>query len=300
MTQTDLNKTATERPDWLSNEVWPFQIRTAQIEGTTVAYTDEGRGPTLLLVHDGMWSFIWGQLIELLRDRFRVVTLDFPGSGLSPASASPVTLEGDSRLLESFCDHLSLGELTLIAHDLGGGVGLGFAARRPELVSGMVMSNSFGWPPHVGALRVMLKTMGSRPLTGFDVATNLIPKMSSGGFGVGRHLDKAGRAAFLGPFRNRGPRRRFHDLMGSVMAEIDYLAGVEKALTTTLSGKPLLTIYGERNDPFGFQAKFREYFPDAEEMVIPKGNHFPMCDDPDGFARAVAEWHMRIVTSPRR
>ena len=96
------------------------------------------------------------------------------------------------------------------------------------------MSNSFGWPPHVGALRLMLKTTGSRPLTGFDVATNLILKMSSGGFGVGRHLDGAERAAFLGPFRNPGPRRRFHDLMGSVMAETDYLAGVEKALTTTL------------------------------------------------------------------
>src|SRR5436309_2163719 len=44
---------------------------------------------------------------------------------------------------------------------------------------------------------------------------------------------------------------------------------------------PLLTIFAERNDPLGFQSRWKSLFPSVRQMVIPKGNHFPMCDDPD-------------------
>ena len=295
MTTTETTRTIS-RPDWLSEEVWPFQVRTIDLDGIPIAYTDEGDGPTLLLVHDGMWSYMWGQVIERLSGSFRVVTLDFPGSGLSPDSDRPVTLESDSELLESFVDKLGLTRFTLVAHDLGGGVGIGLAARRPNLVEGMVLTNTFAWPPHVRSLRVMLKTMGSSFMTGLDATTNLIPRLSAGSFGVGRHLDRAGRTAFVGPFQEKGPRRRFHQLMASVMEESDYLMGLERALSTTLAGKPVLTIYGERNDPFGFQARFKEHFPDGEEMIVPKGLHFPMCDDPEAFAERVSRWHTASLT----
>ena len=295
MTTTETTRTIS-RPDWLSEEVWPFQVRTIDLDGIPIAYTDEGDGPTLLLVHDGMWSYMWGQVIERLSGSFRVVTLDFPGSGLSPDSDRPVTLESDSELLESFVDKLGLKRFTLVAHDLGGGVGIGLAARRPNLVEGMVLTNTFAWPPHVRSLRVMLKTMGSSFMTGLDATTNLIPRLSAGSFGVGRHLDRAGRTAFVGPFQEKGPRRRFHQLMASVMEESDYLMGLERALSTTLAGKPVLTIYGERNDPFGFQARFKEHFPDGEEMIVPKGLHFPMCDEPQGFAERVSRWHTASLT----
>jgi haloalkane dehalogenase len=284
----------TDRPQWLSDEVWPFSIRTAVVDGTPISYTDEGTGPTLVLVHDGMWSFLWGQAIERLRDRFRVITLDFPGSGLSPAADRPVGLESDSALLERLVDRLELSELTLVAHDLGGPVGLGLAARRPELVTGLVLVNSFAWPPHVRSLRVMLGLMGSAPLRGLNVGTNLIARATSGRFGVGRHLSQDARKAFIGPFlESKVPRRRFHLLMGSVQGESEYLSQIELALRTTLKDRPVLTVFGERNDPFHFQARFKEIFPDVTEIVIPKGNHFPMCDDPSGFAEQVADWLTR-------
>lgn len=296
MTTTETPRSTIARPDWLPEEAWRFEIRTADVAGVPIAYTDEGEGRTLLLVHDGMWSYMWGQVIERLSGSFRVVTLDFPGSGLSPNSDRPVTLESDSELLESFVDKLGLKRFTLVAHDLGGGVGIGLAARRPNLVEGMVLTNTFAWPPHVRSLRVMLKTMGSSFMSGLDATTNLIPRLSSGRFGVGRHLNEAERAAFVGPFREKGPRRRFHQLMASVIKESDYLMAVERALSTALAGKPVLTIYGERNDPFGFQARFRDHFPDGEEMIIPKGLHFPMCDDPQGFAEQVSRWHTASLT----
>jgi pimeloyl-ACP methyl ester carboxylesterase len=291
MTDREIDKRTIARPVWLDESVWPFAIRTANVDGSTVAYTDEGEGDILLLVHDGMWSFLWGQVISRLRDRFRVVTLDFPGSGLSPANDETAGLETDSKLLERFVDQLELTGITLVVHDLGGPVGLGLAIRRPQLVAGLVLVNTFAWPPHTRSLRMMMRVMSSAPVRGLNVTTNFLSGATSSRFGVGSHLSDEAKLAFTGPFAAKGPRRRFHELMGSVLDEHDYLAGVETALRTSRNRLPVLTVYGERNDPFRFQARFKTIFPDAEEMVIPKGNHFPMCDDPDGFSARVAEWH---------
>lgn len=286
------------RPDWLHPEVWPFQVRGIAIGNSDVAYTDEGEGPTVLLVHDGMWSYVWGQLVAELRDDHRVVTLDFPGSGLSPARGKPVSLAGDSVLLESFVDQLGLESMILGVHDLGGSVGLALAVRRPELIRGLVMINTFAWPPHVARLERMFQIMSSRPIRAVNVATNLVPRMTSGSFGIGANLDPQQRKAFLGGFTGREQRRRFHDLMKSARNEREFLAQVETGLSTVLRSKPTLTIYGEKNDPFGFQARFRDYFDDVEEMVIAAGNHFPMADDPSGVAAKIRTWQENRLTPP--
>jgi len=53
---------------------------------------------------------------------------------------------------------------------------------------------------------------------------------------------------------------------------------------------PVLTIFGERNDPFRFQAEWRRRFPAAEQVVVPNGNHFPMCDHPGLVAASIRRW----------
>ena len=52
-----------------------------------------------------------------------------------------------------------------------------------------------------------------------------------------------------------------------------------------------LTVFGERNDPLRFQPKWKALFPHARQVVIPGGNHFPMCDDPDVVADSIRSWH---------
>jgi haloalkane dehalogenase len=283
------NQTTILRPEWLSERAWPFEIRTALIGGTPIAFTDEGSGPTLLLVHDGMCSYLWVHLIQLLRDRFRVVTLDFPGSGLSPEGALRPGLETDSRILEGLVAHLDLTDLTLVVHDLGGGVGLGLATRHPDLIAGLALINTFAWPATTPGLRGMLRLMGSPLMTAINSRTNLVARATSGRFGVGRHFDREQKDAFLAMFRHKTSRQRFNSLIASAITESEYLSGVEGRLDQ-LAAKPALMIFGKRNDPFRFQGKWRAHFPDVEQMVIQGGYHFPMCDDPDGVAERIALW----------
>ena len=76
---------------------WPFRLRRfvydrPDSESIGLHYSDEGSGPALVLVHAGMWSFIWRDTIAALRDDFRCITLDFPGAGLSDGGRDDVDL----------------------------------------------------------------------------------------------------------------------------------------------------------------------------------------------------------------
>lgn len=279
-----------ERPEWLPQAEWPFRLRGITVDGCRLHVIDEGSGPVLLLVHAGMWSFVWRDLIVDLARNFRCVAIDFPGSGLTRAPAGyPIGLEQNSLLLEEFVDRLGLTDLTMVAHDLGGVIGLAWAARHPNLVSGLVLVNTFGWPPQP-ALRGMLALVGSEAMRALDMATNFLPRLTSGRFGVGRHLSRQARTAFLGPTRDRARRRTLHQLMRDASRSTRLLERIEIALRTTLRDRPVLTIFGQHNDPFRFQQRWSEIFPHARQVVVLHGNHFPMNDDPHGVAVAVRSW----------
>ena len=280
-----------ERPQWLDRDVYPFTLRQVDLSTGPVAYVDEGQGPVLLFVHAGMWSFVFRDVIADLSTDFRCVTLDFPGSGLTPAHEGVVSIADMSAILAEFVQTLDLGHVTLVVHDLGGLVGLGAASGDASRYAGLVMANSFAWTPDRISLRAMLRVMGSSTMTAIDVATNFLPRLSGTSFGVGRHLDRDSRLAFRGPFEERGPRRTFHALMRSVLGDPDHTDAVAAATNGVLSHLPVLSIYGERNDPFGFQDRVTATWRDHEGLVIDNGNHFPMCDDPELFAETLRRWH---------
>lgn len=290
MNDSDLHVAPT-RPDWLPEEQWPFALLRREVLGHGVSYVDVGEGPTLLFVHAGMWSFVWREVIDRLSADFRCVAMDFPGSGLSDARPGyRPGLARHSAVLAELVRQLGPDEVTLVLHDLGGPVGLDLARQRPALVRALVLTQTFGWWPRQRLLRGMLRLMGGRTMRALDVATNLVPRLTSSRAGVGRHLDRAGRRAFLGPTRSVGPRAAFHDLMYDAARSRPLLDAVEAALRGSLRARPVLTIFGERNDPMHFQRTWLELFPAARQVVVAKGNHFPMCDDPDLFAASLREW----------
>ncbi len=108
------------RPVWLPEGVWPFSSHSLRVDGANVAVTDVGRGPVLLFVHTGFWSFLWRDVILRLSGNFRCVCLDAPGTGQSerlPRHA--ITLDRVSRAVTQVIERLDLEDVTLVVHDLG-------------------------------------------------------------------------------------------------------------------------------------------------------------------------------------
>lgn len=286
---------ALPRPAWLPDRVWPFSTSGLEVDGANVAVTDVGEGPVLLFVHAGMWSFVWRDVMSRLANDFRCVTLDAPGTGQSERlENSEISLDRASRAVTGVIEALDLHDLTLVFHDLGGPAAIAGAARIPQRVRGLAAVNTFAWKPSGAMFRGMLALMGSAPMREFDALTGFLARISASSFGVGRHLDNESRQAFRAGIGPDG-LRAFHQYMHGARNCDSIYERVASALAGPFRTLALLTIFGERNDPVGFQPQWKQMFPEARQVVVAKGNHFPMCDDPDLVANTIRAWYREYV-----
>lgn len=119
--------------------------------GARQHYLDEGRGDPVLMVHGNpTWSYYWRHLVhELARDH-RCIVPDHVGMGLSdrPRDAQyRYQLEQRIDDLDALLAHLgSPGRITLVVHDWGGAIGLGWACRHPARVARLVVTNTAAFP----------------------------------------------------------------------------------------------------------------------------------------------------------
>ena len=279
-----------ERPEWLSYEIWPFPLTTITTGENHLSITDVGDGPTLLIVHVGMWSILWRDVLVELQSDFRCVTLDAPANGLT-TGPNKVDMVQAAAAVDAVVQHLALDDITLVFHDLGGVASLEAASLWPERIRGIAAINTFGWRPSGVAFRSMLAVMGNPIMREIDVWTGWLPRIASTQFGAGRQWDKATRRVFRKGMQHRG-RRSLHRYMKSVRRH-DFSA--IDSTVSKLSDRPLLTVFGEKNDPLGFQPKWAERFPAHTQVVVKDGMHFPMCDDPQQVSVAITDWHLTQV-----
>jgi len=283
-----------QRPTWLPAEHWPFPTPALMTPVGRIAVTDIGSGPTLLFVHVGSWSFVWRDLLLQLSPHYRCVALDAPGSGLSAHPDSPVSLRGAARAVGSVIEALDLRAITMIFHDVGGPVGLAAAAQHPDRIAGLVALNAIGWRPSGIALRGMLGVVGSSPARALGGLSGWLARLSASSFGAGRHWTRSDRRVFLAGL-DRPARRNTHRYLNALRRENDILRRVETALSEDLARLPLLTVFGSRNDPFGLAKRWKQFFPTAEQRIVPGGNHYPMGDNPEAVAEWIRRWHAQHV-----
>jgi len=114
------------------------------------AFTTLGVGPTVLMLHGiggGHLSFA-PQVETLASAGYRAVAWDMPGYGHS-APIEPYTFKGLAQSCIALIEALKCEHVVLVGHSMGGMVAQEVVARRPELVSRLVLcgtSPSFGKP----------------------------------------------------------------------------------------------------------------------------------------------------------
>ena len=116
-------------------------------------YVDEGSGKPVVMVHgDPTWGYLYRNFIPILSQHHRCIVPDQIGMGKSaaPQERSLYRLEQHGANLEALLLHLDLHDITLVLHDWGGPVGLGFATRHPERIKCLVLMNTWAFAPWPG------------------------------------------------------------------------------------------------------------------------------------------------------
>jgi len=115
-----------------------------EVEGLAVDVADTGAGPPVVLLHGlACGKRMWFHQIRALKNRFRVITYDQRGHGLTdaPAAATGYSAALLARDLVGVLDALKIERAAIVGFSLGGGPALALAASRPERVSHLVLAD---------------------------------------------------------------------------------------------------------------------------------------------------------------
>lgn len=119
------------------------------VQGDAYDIDGPADGPPILFLHGTRLSrAMWRAQMDDLRDAYRVVALDLPGHGT--LAERPFTLATASDHVASTIEEAAGGQAVVVGLSLGGYVAMDLAARRPELVRGLVLSGATAEP--VGVL----------------------------------------------------------------------------------------------------------------------------------------------------
>lgn len=119
------------------------------VDGLQIAYTDEGEGRPVLLLHGwGSSAQAFRGIIDTLKGRYRLLAPDFPGCGGSQVMSSPWTVADYADFVLHFLAQLGVENPILFGHSHGGRVCLyltGQGLLHPEK---MVLLDAAGLIPH--------------------------------------------------------------------------------------------------------------------------------------------------------
>lgn len=284
-------------PDWRA--LYPFESHFVEIGGHRLHYLDEGDGSALLLVHGNpTWSFYWRHLVSAMRHDYRLVVPDHIGCGLSDKPVRrrySYCLQQRIEDLVVLVEELDLRNVTLVAHDWGGAIGLGTAVALPDRFSRLALLNTAAFrsqripwriavcrTPVLGRLGVQGLNLFARAAVYMAVAKRerMTPEVCAG---------------LLDPYDRWAHRVAIHQFVLDIPLHpnhpsYDTLTAVEQGLAS-LANRPVCLIWGMRDWCFTphFLERFRDFFPHAEVHRLADAGHY-----------VVEDAHEEIVTILRR
>jgi len=253
-------------------------------------YLDQGTGPVILCVHGNpTWSFYYREIVKKFSDQYRVIAVDHVGCGLS---SKPSRNEFDYTLathrdnLVGLIDHLNLQNITLVAHDWGGAIGLAAAVQRIERLSSMMLMNTAAFPPpympkRIGILRTPI--LGTAAIRGLNAFARPAVTMATA-----RHrLAPDVASGLLFPYQSWGDRVAIDAFVRDIPMSSSHpthpvLVQLERDLVK-LKHLPVQLIWGMKDWCFRPECleRFLHHWPDANVARLDDVGHYVLEDAPD-------------------
>lgn len=267
--------------------LYPFTPRTLTTAGgARLSYVDEGRGDEAVLMLHGnpTWSFYYAGLIRAVSPIVRCVAPDHVGMGFSDKPEDyDYTLATRIADVEQLVASLGLKRVHLVVHDWGGAIGMGFAARHPDMIGRIVVLNTAAFAsPHIPFRIAACKW----PLVG-----RLIVRGANGFAGPAgsmsmarRRLGDAEKAGLLLPYDSWANRVAVSAFVQDIPMNAAHptwttLAEVEQGLVQ-FQNHPALIVWGGRDFCFNdhFYAEWRRRWPQAETIYLQDTGHYVLLD----------------------
>src|SRR4029453_14004936 len=267
---------------------------TATVNGIEVHYRETGEGFPIVLVHGYTGnSRNWALTVPALRERFRTISVDLRGHGLSgrPASEEAYGLETIASDVYELLRALEVSDCVLAGHSMGGMVSQLLVLEHPEIVRALVLVDRAAGGPK-GLLyderrKVRERLVAIAREQGMEAVfaeqeriTPLHPALAANPQLVeiwrGKFL-MTSRDAYIACANAMSSRR-------SLLAELGRIR------------VPTLIICGEQDEPFlGPSRDMHEAIAGSELVIIPGAGHGPQMETPGEFNRVLIEFMSPVL-----
>jgi pimeloyl-ACP methyl ester carboxylesterase len=274
--------------------LFPFKRNYLDRNGQQYHYLNEGEGEPVVMVHGNpSWSFYYRNLVQALSKNYQCIVPDHIGCGLSDKPGDDdyeYTLKSRIDDLEALLESLNITEnITLVVHDWGGMIGMGYASRYPERIKRLVVLNTGAFHlPQEKSLPIglficrntLLGTLLVRGLNAFSSAASYV--------GVKRKaMPKDVRKAYVMPFnswKNRISTLRFVQDIPLFKSDksFDLVSDISDSLEK-FKETPTIICWGLKDFVFDkhFLAVWKEKMPHAEINEFADCGHYILEDASD-------------------
>ncbi|WP_157367150.1 alpha/beta fold hydrolase [Vibrio coralliirubri] len=142
--------------DWIERKYTNEASSFIWIGNNKVHFRDEGSGQTVILIHGTSSSLhAWDQWTEKLKQSYRVIRVDLPGSGLTGHNkGNQYEIQDDVAFLNAFSEKLGVESMHIVGSSLGGKIAWEYSLQYPKKVMSLTLINALGyfqktWPPAI-------------------------------------------------------------------------------------------------------------------------------------------------------
>jgi 3-oxoadipate enol-lactonase len=246
------------------------------------AFSVEGEGPALFLVHGiGASRASFAGLVPYLKGRFRCVSYDLRGHGVSSTPRPPYTLEDLVEDLEALRAELGIDKAHFAGHSLGGMIGPAYARKYPQhvLSLGIYSTAAFRTADDSAKVKGVVAAMRSR--------------------GIPQILETLKDRWFTPEFAQRRPEvieRRMQQVIDTdpevFLSVFDIYAETEMAPWLNEVKHPSLVLTGENDGGCNprLNKQIAAALPDSELVILPVLRHAILLEAADQVASPVLDF----------
>lgn len=256
----------------------------ATIQGIELAYTDQGKGTPILLIHGfPLNRSMWDPQVEALSRDCRMIAVDLRGHGESETPLWRYSMDIFADDLSSLLNHLSIDRAVIAGFSMGGYVAFAFYRRHRARVQGLILVDTRPQPDSPEGQQGRFKmAQTARKEGAHPIAETMLPKLLS-------EKTRQGRTDTVDRVRTMITRTDRIGIAGDLMAMADRPDSVP---TLDEIKCPTLVIVGEQDGltPPADAKLMADRIEGAKLVTIPDAAHLTPLEQPEAVNRAIKDF----------
>ena len=249
----------------------------------SIAHTDEGKGLPVVLIHAfPLNRRMWSLQVSVLRDRFRMITVDLRGHGDSASVPVADSVDDFALDVREVLDRLSIRKAVLVGLSMGGYTAFACYRCFPDRVEALVLSDTRAQSDSAETRAGRVSMIQIAESKGADaIADIMLPRLLSPASLQKPELSESLRAMIK------------HTPIGTIKADLKAMA--DRPDSTPLLGTircPTLVLVGELDGstPPSDARFIAQNIPEAHLQVISNAGHLPNIEQPSAFNNTLASF----------